>query len=74
LADQGLVRPPEDFIQKEVAYAFISGFKEQEMKQRLLMSIEKSLNKIFNQSLQRVATRVAIEHQQGCGKYGLKPP
>jgi hypothetical protein len=41
LACQALVRLPECYIQKEAAYAFIDGVKDQEVKQHLFMGIKR---------------------------------
>jgi hypothetical protein len=51
LAHQALVRLPEDFIQKEAAYAFVDGVKDQEVKHCLLMVSKRSLSEALNQVL-----------------------
>lgn len=59
LAHQALDGLPKNFIQREVAYSFITGVKDIDMKQHLLMGGEKSPNEDFSQALKLEAVKVA---------------
>jgi hypothetical protein len=63
LAQRSLVGLPVDFIQREVAHAFVHGVRERELKQHLLMGGNISLNEAFDHSMKRRMRRP--EHQRG---------
>jgi hypothetical protein len=68
LAHQDLVRLPEDFIQKEVAYAFVDG-----VKQCLLMDNVRSLSEALNQDLKLEAVKVAARPQLSMQEVKAEP-
>jgi hypothetical protein len=49
----------EDFMQRKTAYVFITGVKDQGMKQHLLMGSKRSLTEALNQALMLEATKAA---------------
>jgi hypothetical protein len=59
LTHWALVGLPEYFIQREGAYAFVNEEKGRDVKQRLLMGAEVSLNEVFNQALNLEAKKAA---------------
>jgi hypothetical protein len=59
LAQQAPVRLPVDFIQREVANAFIDRTRDQEEKQHLLMEGNRSLIETLNQAVKLEVEKVA---------------
>jgi hypothetical protein len=59
LGHRALVGLPVDFIQKEVAHAFVDELRDLELKQRFLMGGDRSLKEALNQNFELEAVEAA---------------
>jgi hypothetical protein len=59
LAHRALVGLPVDFIHRKAAHAFVDRVRDRELKQRLPMCGDRSLNEALNQALKLEAAKAA---------------
>jgi len=73
VAHQALVGLPVAFIQTETAHSFFDGLRNRELKQRLLMVGDRTLNAALNQALKLGAAKAAAGPQARLGELTGSP-